>query len=276
MPYAFHGLQIGEEKMKTDFEAKVNKLMDEMVESHQHNHPLYADTRIQNSIVDAENQMAAFVLFEQIDTDRCTPEGHGWKGDQFRYSLWVIEGDSEPNQLYEDHAYIRQSKSALTNSRGRDCSIHLNELLEDGVMVQISPEGVTEGGAYHKTKVKIKFDGTMEEPDNFAEQAENYVKRMAPTLGYDFTESPTLLESRGDVAAVKHTAENGSTYGFDVIYLVWKDKDGNLNHDELVNSKFTKDYLFVNSIGEKDGRVVVDVKGREYSRRMEDLNLKGE
>jgi hypothetical protein len=98
--------------------------MVEVIESHQHNHPLYKPTVVKESVIDEKRSIAAFILFEQIDTDRCTEDGEGWLGDQFRYSVWKMNGNNEPVQLYEDHAYIRpRTKSELTGTQGGDCTI---------------------------------------------------------------------------------------------------------------------------------------------------------
>jgi hypothetical protein len=245
-----------------NFEDSVKRAMEKVVETHQHDHPLYRETSVVNKIIDAENKRAAFVLFEQIDTDKCTPEGEGWLGDQYRHSLWVIEGDKEPRQLYEDHAYIRATKSALTDSRGRDCSINLLELTKDGVLAEIPQQGV-EGGTFAKTKVKITLEGKIEEPDNFIEQAENLVKRIGEKLGYDYLRGCKQLAGK-NVAAVVWGAEDGSDYGYDTVYLVWEDRSGNLNHRELSNSRYTKAYLSVTSITEDSGDIIVDIKGEKH------------
>jgi len=112
-----------------------------LVEQHRHEHPLYKQTSITESVIDEERRLAVCVLFEQIDTDRCTAEGEGYLGDQFRYSVWKMNGDSKPVQLYEDHAYIRpRSKSEMTGTRGRDCTI--KDLRLEGNQVKIQhPKG---------------------------------------------------------------------------------------------------------------------------------------
>jgi len=145
-----------------NFETYVKEAMDEIVKSHQHDHPLYQETRIVKEIIDKNRKKAAFVLFEQIDTDRCTPEGEGWLGDQFRYSVWYIDGSNKPKQLHEDHAYWRASTSAVTGSQGRDCSIYLLELLDDGVIAKVVPEDAKDSKRL-TTKVKITLDGKVEE-----------------------------------------------------------------------------------------------------------------
>jgi hypothetical protein len=149
-------------KMGQEFEDHVEQAMKEVVDAHQHNHPLYRPTVIHKGpIYDEENQRAAFVLFEQIDTDRCTPQGEGWLGDQYRYSVWVVEGDKKPRQLYEDHAYIRRwSKSELTGTRGRDASITLLELLPDAVLVEVTPQGVYVENQ-RREKVKLTLESKL-------------------------------------------------------------------------------------------------------------------
>jgi hypothetical protein len=123
------------------FQIKVDEAISEVVKLHQHNHPLYKPTRVTEKLVDAKSKIATWVLFEQIDTDRLTEYGEGWLGDQFRYSLWVMRGNKKPVQLFEDHVYIRpRSKSELTGTRGRDCSLK-NLRLEDEKIKVSHPKG---------------------------------------------------------------------------------------------------------------------------------------
>ena len=51
-----------------------------------------------------------------------------------------MNGGSKPVQLYEDHAYIRRSKSELTGTRGRDCSLKSLKLEGDAIKV-VHPKG---------------------------------------------------------------------------------------------------------------------------------------
>jgi hypothetical protein len=141
------------------FEKRVKEGMGEVVKTHQHNHPLYKPTHLTDCIIDSQNKRAAFVLFEQIDTDRCTPEGEGWLGDQYRYSVWYVEGDKEPRRLYEDHSYIRKTVSALTGSRGRDPRIDLEELKDDGVIARVSK---SDAEGLSQNRVKITLEGKIE------------------------------------------------------------------------------------------------------------------
>lgn len=246
--------------------------MNEVVSAHQHSHPLYQSTRVEKSIIDKDNKRAAFVLFEQIDTDRCTPEGDGWLGDQFRYSVWFVKEGQKPTQIYEDHDYIRKSKSTLTSSRGRDASIGLEEALEDGVIATITPKGAESAyGDLSQTQVKIRLDGKIEEPKDFIEQAQNLIKRVGPKLGYDYLRGIKRL-GEDNIAALIWGAENGSTYGYDTAYLVWKDRSGQLKHNVLTDSRSSKDYLSAD-IKAEGGNILVDVKGRRFQISKKDLNL---
>jgi len=150
-------------KKSISFANSVKELMDKCVKNHQHHHPLYRETCIHQHIIDEEKKIAAWVLFEQIDTDRCTSEDDGWLGDQYRYSVWYTADEKEPKQLYEDHAYIRKSVSALTGSRGRDCSIDLVSLDEEGVIARIVPDDSE--GYSTKRKVRITKNGEVRAPE---------------------------------------------------------------------------------------------------------------
>ena len=85
-----------------------------------------------------------------------------------------------------------------------------------------------------------------------AEEAENLVTKIGPSLGYDHTYNAVFPKTRNDVCAVKRLAENGHSYGFDTIYLVWKDKNGQIRHKEIVNSRASKDYIHIDAV-EADG-----------------------
>ena len=91
-----------------------------------------------------------------------------------------------------------------------------------------------------------------------SEEAKVLVSRIGPSLGCgDYTYAPSFPVDRDDVCAVRRMAEDGSDYGFDTIYLVWKDKDGKLRHKELANSRGTKDYIHIREVTVEDNVVTV-------------------
>ncbi|MGH7175470.1 MAG: hypothetical protein ACREGR_03885 [Minisyncoccia bacterium] len=99
-------------------------------------------------------------------------------------------------------------------------------------------------------------------------EAEDLITRVGPSLGCgDHTYGPQFPEERDDVCAVRRMAENGTNYGYDTIYLVWKDKDGRLQYRELANSSSTKDYLYIEGIKAEGERITVKLSngGAWYS-----------
>ena len=94
-----------------------------------------------------------------------------------------------------------------------------------------------------------------------SEEARNYIGRIAPKLGCDFTYAPSFPEGRKDVCVVSQAAEDGSTYGFDTLYLVWKTKDGKIQHREIANSRGTKEYIGIRSIKVDGDQVTVEYGG---------------
>ncbi|MEM5831140.1 MAG: hypothetical protein QXO40_02970 [Candidatus Aenigmatarchaeota archaeon] len=120
--------------------------------------------------------------------------------------------------------------------------------------------------------MKIKLDGKIEEPDDFFEQAKNLVKRIGDKLGYDYLSDFKKLKNKNVAVAVWAT-ENGSTYGYDTVYLVWKDKNGKINYEELTNSKIDKAYLIINELKEEGDKIIIEVKGKKYERSKRNLGI---
>jgi hypothetical protein len=98
------------------------------------------------------------------------------------------------------------------------------------------------------------------------EEAKRLIDRIGPCLGYDHTYNPHFPEGRNDVCAICRSVENGSTYGYSVIYLVWKGASGELNHAELIDTRRSKDYMSIDKIVAKDNLITVEVSsGGSYS-----------
>lgn len=121
------------ETSKEKFAKHIKTQMERVVANNQHKHPLFTiQTQVTDNKVDHESKLAAFILLEQIDTDRCTPHGSGWLGDQYRYSLWTIKDKDEAKRIHEDHAYnkdrgcdlrglrIYKGKVYITNWEGKE------------------------------------------------------------------------------------------------------------------------------------------------------------
>jgi hypothetical protein len=219
------------QKQGMGFKESVKLAMEECVKDHKHNHPLYRDTCIHSQLIDNTKGIGAWVLFEQIDTDRCTAEGEGWLGDQYRYSVWYMEKDKEAKMLHEDHAYIRRSVSQLTGSRGRDCSIDLVSLDEKGVIANIVPEDSEGYGA--KRKVRITKGGKVTEPEVMEDEktkvSPGVKKKIVDILGiwscaqgnYSKSDNASTYSSRGraQVQEMLRCVKRGDWKGASAAYM---------------------------------------------------------
>jgi hypothetical protein len=98
------------------------------------------------------------------------------------------------------------------------------------------------------------------------DEAKALIDKIGPHLGYDHTYSPVFPENRNDVCAVNRMVENGSTYGYNIIYLVWKDASRRINYAELINTRSSKDYMSIDGIIAENNSITVKVSsGGSYS-----------
>lgn len=100
-----------------------------------------------------------------------------------------------------------------------------------------------------------------------ATEAKKLISSVGPSLGCgDFTDEPIFPDGRNDVAAVRRMAEDGHSYGYDTIYLVWKDEEGKIHHREIKNSRATKDYIHIRSVTADGDEISVNFgSGGSYS-----------
>lgn len=92
-----------------------------------------------------------------------------------------------------------------------------------------------------------------------ANQVKQLIDQVGPHIDarYDYTYGPQFPAGRTDVAAVKRLAEDGSSYGYDTLYLVWE-QDGRLAHRTIADTQSSKDYLHVDAIQEEGDEIVVE------------------
>lgn len=80
-----------------------------------------------------------------------------------------------------------------------------------------------------------------------ANEAREHIQQFGDRLGIgDFTYTPEYPEGRDDICLVSKIVENGHDYGYDVIYLVWKE-GGKIRFKEIANTRRSKDYMNVTS-----------------------------
>jgi hypothetical protein len=92
-----------------------------------------------------------------------------------------------------------------------------------------------------------------------AKDAVDYISATAPSLGCDHTYSPIYPSKRRDIAAIRRLVENGSSYGYDIIYLVWTDGK-EIHSKKLVDSSETKDYLDITKVEETPNGINIEVQ----------------
>jgi hypothetical protein len=95
-----------------------------------------------------------------------------------------------------------------------------------------------------------------------SEQAMILINRVGPHIDsrYDHTYGPIFPEGREDVCVVKRLAEDGSSYGFDILYLVWE-KNGALEYLEIANTRLSKDYLHIEKVTVEGSTITVEYGG---------------
>ena len=88
--------------------------------------------------------------------------------------------------------------------------------------------------------------------------AKEVVEAISTRLGCDHTDAPEYPEGRKDVCAVRCTVENGSTYGYDIIYVLWsRPKTGEIVFKKIASSEDTKDYVFIRSVAVEPHEILV-------------------
>ena len=114
-------------------------------------------------------------------------------------------------------------------------------------------------------------------------EAKSLVDKLGPHISNcDFTYAPAFPETRKDICAVRRLAEDGHSYGFDTVYLIWKNNEG-LQHEQLIDSRSSKDYIHIDDVIEDKENIIVNVYSggsfsgqswkKEYQRKKSDLGL---
>ena len=104
--------------------------------------------------------------------------------------------------------------------------------------------------------LETKMEG--ESKDSFLEKAEWLVELWGERRGADYLKTSKKLDGKR-IAAVVWGTENGRSYGFDTVYLVWKPKNKEMQIKELINSRDTKDNIFIDKIYESGEYIAVKV-----------------
>jgi hypothetical protein len=76
------------------------------------------------------------------------------------------------------------------------------------------------------------------------------------------------VEGRSDAAAFVWGCENGSTYGYSVLYFAVK-KNGKIQVETLVDTRSTKDYIHIKSAKFVDGKAIIDSSAGTYKVKLD-------
>lgn len=171
-----------------DFNRHVKRVMDDVVRRHKrpdegHRLPKIESSKRQRwskyltyngwkGLDDDRNRRSAFVMSEQMGSKPIIVDGR----QELRYSLWFVENLNEPIRIYTDIGL--RPELELGDHPSTDARIHLDYVLEDGVIAEIITKDEESPPHEIPQKVKIKLDGKIEEPERFEYQAENLVKRI--------------------------------------------------------------------------------------------------
>ena len=87
-----------------------------------------------------------------------------------------------------------------------------------------------------------------------SEEATKYINQIGARLGCDFTYSPSFVEGNDTVCLVTRAVEDGHSYGYSVVYVVWKNDSG-VQAREVQNTKSSKDNLYYKDLKIEDGKL---------------------
>lgn len=92
------------------------------------------------------------------------------------------------------------------------------------------------------------------------EEAKSFVDETAPRLGCgDFTYTPEFPKGSDDVCLVSRAVENGYSYGYSIVYLVWK-SNREIKKRELADTRSTKDNLYWKNLRIEKNSLVFDLE----------------
>ncbi|MCA9460250.1 MAG: hypothetical protein KC550_06905, partial [Nanoarchaeota archaeon] len=143
--------------------------------------------------------------------------------------------------------------NAFNNSeKTTELTLRLNMLLQENLA--------------NLTQIESPFLKKDNSDTDFETQVKNHLIDIAPRLSqHDYISKMQKLDQKNLGVAV-FTSENGSSYGFDTAYLVWKDRRGRMRHRELKNTRENKDYVSINKVSQTNSSLSIQLgSGGSYS-----------
>ncbi len=100
------------------------------------------------------------------------------------------------------------------------------------------------------------------------QEARKAVERISPRLGHDFAYLPVYPAGRKDVCAIRYSSDDGEGYGFDTIYLLWRDSAGKLKFARLARSEDPDYYSHIAGIKEENEEIIVKINSGKSRKGM--------
>jgi hypothetical protein len=139
------------------FEEEAKEKMLEVVENHQHYHPLYKPTVVTEFVI--LEPVAVCILKEEMDT--ILMEGACcWLHENLQfmvYSLWVVK-NGEKVKLYEDHGYIQSyTETELIRNRGYVPELKDIKVEEEGKVIKVTHKVTHLKGEMEEQESELTF-----------------------------------------------------------------------------------------------------------------------
>lgn len=104
------------------------------------------------------------------------------------------------------------------------------------------------------------------------QKVQEYVSTFAPRLGDDWTKPPVFPKGITDCCVVMHKCENGHT-GYDTLYAVWKNSEGNFTHTFVVDTSSTGDYLFIDELTVEERELKIKYGARTFGKKERTIKM---
>ena len=111
------------------------------------------------------------------------------------------------------------------------------------------------------------------------EEAKSLVDKLGPSdrIGYGtqqgcFTQTPVFPENRRDICAVVRSVAPRASFGYDTLYLLWK--NDNILKDRRIHSTNQSHRIYINAIQETDEQIVIHYQIDEVDPEFHSRKLK--
>jgi hypothetical protein len=216
----------------------------------------YREIEINNNI----GFMVAYVKIRELS-----------KNNDKEITLNLLIGDLEGEvykveQLSHDFSNIMSMQPLLPE-------VYVNDEKNEIYIVKAVKEKFVSG--VERTVKKLSDYGIeLHKEIDVKERINAHIKEIMPRLGCDYTYNPVFPGERKDVCAARSIVEDGFSTGYDIVHLVWIDKEGKINSKEVKDTRETGKYIQLEEIKEeKDKFAIIYLDGSVDYVNKKELNL---